>query len=131
MAIKTIKINGEDFTSYFTPVGYNVSYLRPTGENKGTMLDGSKNVDALRKPDGEIAEKSIITATCMPLNEQQLQKILAAVSAEYLNVEYFEPKIAGYRTAVMIPDPPKQKYVGTGVNQVDYWAGTVITLTER
>lgn len=121
---KTIKINGIDYTDFFTPTGYSVSYKKIRGAHSGYMLDGSYTDDVLDT-------KAVITCICMPTNESRLAEILIETSNVYVDVEFYDPKIGKYRTAEMMPSDPNQKYKGTGTDLLDYWTGTVIQFTER
>lgn len=122
---KTIKINGTDYTEYFTRLGYSVAYESVQGSNAGLMLDGSYTED-------EIKLRTVITLPCMPLDEERLKKILQEVySDSYHMVEYFDPKSVGYRTEEMRRTVSEQRYKGQGTNGLQYWTGTVITFTTR
>lgn len=121
---KQIKINNVDYTGFFTPTGYTVSYKKVRGPNSGYMLDGSYTDDV-------VAVKAVITTICMPLNETQLQKFLTAASDTYVNVYFYDPRLGTYRTAEMMPSDTTQKFRGSGAGLVDYWTGTVVQFTER
>lgn len=121
---KTIKINGIDYTDFFTPTGYSVSYQKIRGSNSGYMMDGSYTDDVL-------ATKAVITGVCMPLNEARLSDFLVAVADTYVDVYFYDPKLRTYRNAEMMPSDPAQKFRGTGSDLLDYWTGTVMTFTER
>lgn len=121
---KTIKINEIDYTDFFTPEGYTVSYKKIRGKNSGYMMDGSYTDDVL-------ATKAAITCICMPLNEERLSEFLTAVSDTYLNIYFYDPKVKKYRTAEMMPSEPAQKFRGTGADLMDYWTGTVMQFAER
>lgn len=121
---KTIKINGKDFTEYFTPTGYSVSYKKIRGPNSGYMQDGSYTDDVL-------AVKAIVTCTCMPLDETKLSTLLSEISGAYADVIFFDPAMNEYRTAKMLTPEPSQKFKGTGADSVDYWTGTILQFTEK
>lgn len=121
---KTIKINGVNYTNFFTPTGYTVFYKKIHGKNSGYMLDGSYTDDVLDT-------KAVITCICMPMNEDQLSDFLIAISDTYLQVEFYDPKEKAYRTAEMMPSDPSQKFRGSGADLLDYWTGTVVQFTER
>lgn len=121
---KTIKINGIDYTDYFTPVGYSVSYKKIRGNNSGYMLDGSYTDDVY-------AIKAVITCICMPLDETKLSKLLTSIAETYVTVYFYDPRLRAYREAEMMPSEPNQKFKGSGANLIDYWTGTIIQLTER
>ena len=121
---KTIKINGIDFTSYFTPVGYKVGHKKIKGPNEGYMLDGSFTEDVL-------AIKAVITCTCMPLTETQLNTLLEQLYSGNLSVYFFDTQSGGYRTANMMCDPPEGVDRGTGTNATEYWTGMVLAFTEK
>ena len=121
---KTIKINNVDFTAYFTPVGYKVTHKKIKGPNEGYMLDGSFTEDIL-------AIKAVITCTCMPLTETQLNALLTQLYSGTLNVYFFDPKTGDYRTAAMTCEPPESVDRGQGTNAAEYWTGVVLVLTEK
>lgn len=121
---KTIKINGIDFTSYFTPVGYKVGHKKIKGPNEGYMLDGSFKEDVL-------AIKAIIICTCMPLTEMQLNALLAQLYSGALSVYFYDPWTYEYRTAEMSCEPPVGVDRGTGANATEYWTGMVLAFTEK
>lgn len=121
---KTIKINGTDYTSFFTPTGYTVAYKKIRGKNSGHMLDGSYTDDVL-------ATKTVITCICMPLNEEKLSAFLVEISDTYVTVEYYDPKVKAYKTVQAIPSDPSQKFRGSGSDLLEYWTGTVVQFTER
>lgn len=121
---KTIKINGIDFTSLFTPYGYSVQYKKVMGPNSGDTLSG-EHIDDVR------AWKAVLQCLCLPSSESELSKLLTVCEDTYVSVYYFDIKSNAYRNAVMMPSEPTQKFVGTGSNNVDYWVGTSITFTEK
>ena len=122
--MKTIAINGKDYSDIFTREGYIVSYIKRRGQNSGIMLDGSYTDDVL-------AVKAVVTCYCMPTNESQLQELLTAISETYVTLRYYDPKNGEYRTITAMPSDPQQKYKGFGGDMNEYWTGTVITFTER
>lgn len=121
---KSITINGVNYTDMFTPTGYMVSYQKRRGNNSGPMLDGSYVDDVL-------AVKAVVTCTCMPTNETQLQQLLTVLANTYVTLNYFDPRTSAYRVITAIPSDPSQKYRGSGVNSLEYWTGTVVTFTEK
>lgn len=122
---KTLKINRTDYTDYFTREGYRVSYSPVSGRNAGWMLDGTYTED-------EMSLKAVITLTCWPLNETQLSTLLSEIySYPYHEVYYFDPRAGAYRTIEARRAVSEQKYRGSGADGVQYWTGTVVTLTER
>lgn len=120
---KTIRINGTNYTSLFTPTGYTVSYIKRRGPNAGQMMDGSYTDDVR-------AVKAVVTCVCMPTNEAQLAALLAELAGTYVTVYYFDPR-EGYRTMEAMPSDPAQRYRGKNISLLDYWTGTVVTFTER
>lgn len=121
---KSIAINSVSFTDLFTPTGYIVSYQKRRGNNGGMMLDGSQVDDVL-------AVKAVVTCTCMPTDEKHLQQLLVVLANTYVTVSYYDPRTGNYRTMTAIPSEPSQKFRGTGANALEYWTGTVVTLTEK
>lgn len=122
---KTIKINGTDYTSMFTPYGYKVSYQPVYGNNGGQMLDGTYTED-------EIKLNAVITLDCMPLTESQLSTILSEIyGSSYSQVYYFDPKEKAYRQIEARRSVSEQKNRGIGADGNEYWTGTIVTFTER
>lgn len=123
--MRTFKINGEDFTSYFLPyTPHNISYKPIIGQNGGVMLSGVEYVD-------EIRINSVITLPCMPLTDEQTEHLLKTLyAAPYVELEYFEPRIGDYRTISAKRSVPTMQYVG-GLVGGDYNKGIVVTFEER
>lgn len=128
---KRFLIDGEDFTEAFTPVGYTVSYKKIRGPNSGYMMNGLYVDDVLTDDDGKEVNKAIVTAVCMPTNEDLLQRLLVKLAKTYISFTFFDPAIKNYRTTEGMPSEPTQKYRGTGTDLLEYWTGTVLTFTER
>lgn len=123
--MRTFIINGEDFTSYFLPyTPHNISYKPITGQNGGLMLSGVEYVD-------EIRINSVITLPCMPLTDEQTEHLLRTLyAAPYVDLEYYEPRIGGYRTISAKRSVSTMQYVG-GLVGGDYNKGIVVTFEER
>ena len=125
MARKTIQINGTDYSEYFPPSGYEVSYIKVKGNNEGLMLDGSYTEDIL-------AIKAVVSSPLMPLTEAQQSAFLQDVlSDDYVTVYYFDPRKNAYRSAVMQYEVNPTKHRGTGANNNEYWTGLAVTFTDR
>lgn len=121
---KTIKINNVDFTSYFTPVGADVSYKKILGNNGGVMLSGYTEEDIL-------AWKAVVKLTAMPLTETQQSTLLTALMNSTVNLYYFDPKANTYRTVATIVDISNTKQRGKGGTGTEYWTGIKVTFTEK
>lgn len=125
MAQKTIQINGTDYTAYFPPAGYEVSYEKVSGQNEGLMLDGSYEEDTL-------AIKAVVSSPLMPLTEEQQSKIVSDIlSDDYASVYYFDPRKNNYRSAVMRYEIGTMKHRGTGADSNEYWTGLTVKFTDR
>lgn len=126
MAVKTIKINGTDYTAYFTPVGYEVGHEMREGKNGGMMQDGSWTDDIL-------ARKSVLRLPLMPLSTTQVETLLRDIyGVSYPTVYFYDPYARAYRTASFrLPKSGSQRYLGEGTNSTEYWNGGTIQLTER
>jgi len=125
MAQKTIQINGTDYTAYFPPAGYEVSYEKVSGQNEGLMLDGSFTEDT-------IAVKAVVTVHTMPLTEEQQSSLLQSLySDDYATVYYFDLRKNAYRSAVMRYEVTKVKHRGNGSDGNEYWTGLSITFEDR
>lgn len=125
MAQKTIQINGTDYTAYFPPSGYEVTYEKVSGQNEGLMLDGSYEEDIL-------AIKAVVSSPLMPLTEEQQSNFLQNVlSDDYATVYYFDPRMNAYRSAVMRYEVGTTKHRGTGADENEYWTGLTVKFTDR
>ena len=125
MAQKTIQINGTDYTTYFPPAGYEVSYEKVSGQNEGLMLDGSYEEDTL-------AIKAVVSSPLMPLTEEQQSKIVSDIlSDDYASVYYFDPRKNTYRSAIMRYEIGTMKHRGTGADSNEYWTGLTVKFTDR
>lgn len=122
--MKTVRINGINFTDIFPETGQTVNYIKRRGNASGIMLDGSYVDDVL-------AVKAVWSSPCMPISETQLQQLLTALRNPYVELYFFDPAISAYRTMVAMPGDLSQKYRGEGTDALDYWTGTVVTLTEK
>lgn len=122
---KTIKIDGTDYTDFFTRVGYSVTYQSIQGKNGGLMLDGSYTED-------ELALKAVVALPCKALNEEKLSALLTKVySAVYHQIYYFDPKTNSYRTMEARRAVSQQNYRGFSTNGYEFWTDAVVTFTER
>lgn len=122
---KPLIIDTNDFTPYFTEIGYQVEYASVDGGQGGLMLSGTTTAD-------EIATKAIVTLPCYPLNEEQISDLLQIVySGVYHTVTFYDPRAGMNRTMQARRQVSQQKYRGFGANGLEYWTGTVVTLTER
>lgn len=124
---KILKINGIDFSSYFTPWGYTCLYRKIQGGNQGTMRDGSFIDDVL-------AYKITISATCMPLTEYEYETLINTLyfpNQEYVYVDFYDPRTKGYRRAECTFSVTEQIERGKGADGNIRWTGFKITLEER
>lgn len=123
--MRTFKINGEDFTSYFLPyTPHNITYKPITGQNGGVMLSGVQYTDELRI-------NTIISLPCVPLTDAQTEHLLQTLFSDaYVVVEYFEPRIGEYRTISAMRAVSTFDYVG-GLVGGDFYKGLVVTFEER
>lgn len=119
------KINGEDFTSYFLPyTPHTISYKPITGQNAGIMLSGKEYTD-------EIKINSVITLTCQPLTDHQTEHLLQSLYRdEYVNLEYYEPRLGDYRTISAKRSVSPCNFWG-GLVGGDYWGRITVTFEER
>ena len=121
---KTVKMNGVDVTSYFTPNGMRVTYKKVLGRNGGTYLSGDREEDVL-------AWKAVVRLTCMPLTETQQADFLAKATVADPTLYYFDPRTNGYRTIHYMADVAEAKFRGQGSNATNYWTGFVLTAEEK
>ena len=90
--MKTIMINGVNFTSYFSPAGFVCSYDKIEGQNSGVMKNGDRVQDI-------IAIKAKGQAKCMPLNELQQAKLLSAIyERQPVALQYFDARTGANRS---------------------------------
>ena len=120
---KTVKMNGVDVTSYFTPRGMKVAYAKVLGSNGGTMLNGDLIEDVL-------AWKAKVTLDCMPLTEAQMTDFLTKATATHPTLYYFDPRKNAYRTIHYMANVAEAAYKGAGGTGTDYWTGYVLTAEE-
>lgn len=122
--MKTIMINGVDFTSYFTPSGFVCSYEMIEGQNSGVMKNGDMVKDIL-------AVKARGQAKCMPLHESQQAKLLAAIyEVQPVTLQYFDARTGGNRTVKAYMDASKTTYKGYGGTGVEFWTDLVVSFSE-
>lgn len=122
--MKTWKINGKDFTKFFAHRNWTLEYQSITGNNAGRMLDGSYTED-------EIAIKTVITLSCMPLDESQAATLVdELLSKVYPVLEYYDLRTGEYRTIETLRKISSSTYWGECVGG-NYFGNTTITLTER
>lgn len=122
---KSLIIDGQDYSSYFTQAGYSVEYASVDGGQGGVMLNGDRVVD-------ELMVKAVIKLPCMPLSDAQISRLLSQVyTGVYHTVRYYDSMRGVNRTISAIRDVSSQVYRGTGANGVEYWTGMVITFSEK
>lgn len=124
MAAKTIKLNDVDVTSYFTPTGMKVRYVKVKGENGGIYLSGDEEEDVLKW-------KAIVTLTLMPLTEVQQADFLSKITVADPTLYYFDPRTNAYRTIHYMADVTEGKDRGKGGTGTEYWTGYVLTAEEK
>lgn len=121
---KDVIINLEDFTPFFTKVGYIVRHNAIQGKNGGLMQNGSTLVDVL-------AYKAEVVLPCYPLTSAQLSHLLQTVHNDvYTMLHYFDPWENDYRQITAFAEVSDNKYRGIGADGNEYWSGTEITFTE-
>lgn len=121
---KTIKMNGVDVTSYFTPRGMKVTYNKVQGSNGGVFLSGDREEDIL-------AWKATVTLECMPLTEAQQADFLSKVMVDDPTLYYFDPKTNAYRTIHYMADIAEGTFKGAGGTGTEFWTGYVLTAEEK
>lgn len=122
--MKTILINGVNFTSYFTPSGFVCAYTKIDGGNGGTMKNGDTIQDI-------VAVKARGQATCMPLNELQQAKLLAAIyESQPVTLQYFDAMLGHNRSIKAYMEASEATYRGYGGTGVEFWTGIVVSFSE-
>lgn len=122
--MKTILINGVNFTSYFMPSGFVCSYDKIEGQNSGVMKNGDRVQDI-------IAIKAKGQAKCMPLNELQQAKLLAAIyESQPVALQYFDARTGANRSIKAYMEASKSTYRGYGGTGVEFWTGLVVSFSE-
>lgn len=122
--MKTILINGVNFTSYFAPAGFVCSYDKIEGQNSGVMKNGDRVQDI-------IAIKAKGQAKCMPLNELQQAKLLAAIyESQPVTLQYFDARLGHNRSIRAYMEASEATYRGYGGTGVEFWTGIVVSFSE-
>ena len=121
---KTVKMNNVDVTSYFTPRGMSVTYVKVLGENGGTVLTGERVEDVL-------AWKAVVTLTCMPLTPTQQADFLTKAQVADPTLYYFDPKANDYRTIHYMAEISETVHRGNGGTGTEYWTGLVLKAEEK
>lgn len=122
--MKTWKINGNDYTSFFAHRNWKLEYQPVIGNNAGRMLDGSYTED-------EITTKAVISISCMPLDENQAAALLQELfSTVYPVIEYYDLRTGEYREIKTLRKVSSATDWGECVGG-NYWGNITITLTER
>ena len=121
----TFKVDGVDYSPSINRYGYSVGYEKRTGNNGGTMLDGSETVDIL-------AWKAVLTLTGNAMPSEKLAALLTACMKDYVQVTFFDVKSNGERTASFIPDIGAAS-IGLIASGAAKWfrEGIVLTLREK
>lgn len=122
---KYFKINGKDFTRFFVPYNLHmISYEPVNGSNAGYMLDGTEYTD-------EIKVNTSVSIPCMPLKEEQLTELLMELyKNEYVDFEYYEPRIGDYRIISAKRSITQATFLGE-LPGGDYYKGMTVTFKER
>lgn len=106
-------------------LGYEIGYVDREGPNTKVMLSGDRIVDLL-------ARKVRISVTLIPLNHNQLQSLVEAISPAYVSVTYFDLQTATSRTSTFIVEPlSSAKYVIDSSTGIHWFKGISLTLTEK
>lgn len=123
--MKTLMINGTDYSAFFSSEGYKVQYTEVKGKNEGLLLNGSYEKDV-------IAVKAVVTVPLVPMTEEQVSNLLQNVfSATYASVYYFDLRMNAYRSAVMMYETGEIQYCGRGANNNEYWKGPALVFTDK
>lgn len=106
-------------------LGYDIRYIDREGPNTKVMLSGDRIVDLL-------ARKVQISVTLIPLNHNQLQSLVEAISPAYVSVTYFDLQTAASKTSTFIVEPlSSAKYVIDSSTGIHWFKGISLTLTEK
>lgn len=124
MSRPILQIDGTDFTNSVNKYGYTVSYTPISGNNGGTMQDGSETVDI-------VAWKAVLDLPCNGMKAADLSAIVAACKKSYVSVTYYDVELAANRTATFIPSMGRSTYTMTTQGGVMCFSGLSITLRER
>ena len=119
-----IKLNNEEMTSYFTPRGMKVSYIKVQGENGGVYLSGDREEDVL-------AWKAVVTLVCMPLTPDRQSAVLQKVTSDNPSLYYFDPRVNAYRTIHYMASLEETVHRGKGGTGLEFWTGLVLTAEEK
>ena len=118
------KLNDLDITNMVQRYGIGFGYEKREGSNGGMMLDGSETVDVL-------AWKSVLTIPMNPMTKDEQSAVLQEVMSDYVTVYYYEPKIAGYKSASFIPTVGASSAAILRVDGAYWFQGLALTLRER
>lgn len=120
--MKTIKINGTDYTALCIPHTYGVNYEAVLGPAGGVMINGVLRQDVL-------AYRPIVTMGFIPLTDAQARALLTDIqAADTAELYYYDTK-QGYRTmkaAYEMSDMTAQCDLVGG----DYWIGLSVVFTD-
>jgi hypothetical protein len=121
---KTVKINGNDVTSWTPKTGY-VVQQKSVIANTITMMNGETYKD-------EIAVKTTVTVPFIPLTDAQLKSLMTWLYAGITCQLYFyDPYRGTYRTMVANRVLKSTKFRGKGSNNVFYWTGVEVEFEEK
>lgn len=122
MAIKTIRINSDNFTEVSVEP-YQVHYKKIRGNHSRYAQDGSYKDDVR-------AVKAIVTWQPMPMLESNalLKKLVGHMQETYVTLYYYDPA-SGYRTITATPSEPDFQFKGEGPSG-NVWTVSAISFTE-
>ena len=121
---KTVKINGNDVTSWTPPTGYIVT-KKSVVANTVTMMNGETYKD-------EIAVKTGVILPFLPLTDSQLQSLMSWLySGITVQFYFYDPDNGGYRTMVANRTLKNPKFRGKGANNTYYWTGIEVEFEEK
>jgi hypothetical protein len=102
--MKTLIVDGVNYSAFLAKYGYTVGYNKIIGPNTCTTLDGKTHEDI-------IAEKAVVTVSLRPLNEDNLSIVLNAQSKKSVVVTYFDTKTKADRATNMKVTTPAASLV--------------------
>jgi hypothetical protein len=99
-----IEIDGADYSDYFSPLSFDVSYDKVEGPNSGTSIGGTSILDVVKV-------KTILTLKTGLLTTEKFTKFTDMANNSYVTVKYDLNDTGNPVELVMIPTAGKARQV--------------------
>lgn len=116
-------VDGVNLTNYANKYEYSIDHGKREGPNSGTMMDGSKVEDVLKRP-------AIITWDLNDCDSTTLSMLLGHFLRDTVEVTYFETATNAERTATFIPTV-SPSHIGILRAGKCWFKGTGVVLEEQ